>query len=356
MNSDRSLHPIRSAFGTALTVAVAALMFGPSPLLAQKKPKNPASKIYVSDVNGEAQIDTGENVQDLNKRSVYNAEGTTIETKKVSGQEDKAKAYTTTVFSNGTGAFFDQDTKVEMKRFVQEPFTPNRSDMDVEPSISQTQAFVSRGTVGLCTSKLVAGSSMNYSTQHGGINIRGRKVVIEANDNETKISMMEGDSTVRGGDMDMGGNILKEGQQAIIRRSRTGGPAEVIVQSIPQSEVSALDDKVAMACMAKKTVYFEVRERTETNDPGAASGSTPTTTTTADEGTASGAETGTPLGAAPPPAAPVTAFDGTPANSNSTNNPPTIIREIVPVQVVPVNLPVEYTVSPARIVKPTPSR
>jgi hypothetical protein len=356
MNPDRFERPIRTTLGATLAVALAALAFGTSVLLAQKA-KNPASKVYVSDVNGDAQIDTGDNIQDLNKRSVYNAEGTIIETKKVSGQDDKTKGYTTTVFSNGTGAFFDQDTKVEVKRFVQEPFTPNRSDMDVEPSISNTQAFVARGTVGLCTSKLVAGSSMNYSTPHGGINIRGRKVVIEANDNETKISMLEGDSTVRGGDMDMGGSVLKEGQQAIIRRGRAGQAAEVRVQAIPQSETAALDDKVAMACMAKKTVYFEVRERKTDSSDGPASGSSSTTTesgSSAAEGTgstASGADTGGgSVGASPP----VTAFDGPAANNNSTARPPTIVREIVPVEVVPVNLPVEYTVSPARIVKPTP--
>ena len=356
MNPDRLLHSIRIAFGATLPVAAVVLALGPTVLLAQtKKTKNPASKIYVSDVSGEAQIDTGDNIQDLNKKSVYNAEGTTIETKKVGDKEDKSKGYTTTVFSNGTGAFFDQDTKVEVRRFVQEPFTPNRTDMDVEPSISQTQAFVARGTVGLCSSKLVAGSSMNYSTSQGSINIRGKKVVIEANDNETKVSMLEGDSTVRGGDLDLGGNVLKEGQQAIIKRGRAGQQAEVRVQQIPPSESAALDDKVAMACMAKKTVYFEVKERQFTSGgPGsseavvensiAAAGNTPNTT--ASGGDTSGSSNGT--------SAPVTAFDGPAANNNSTGRPQQIVREIVPVEVVPVNLPVQFTVSPARIVKPTP--
>src|SRR5665213_3370383 len=99
-------------------------------LLSAAPKKNPTSKFYVADVDGEAQIDTGDRVDDLNKKSVYNAEGTVIET--------KPKASNAMVFSNGTGIFFDEDTRVEVKHFEQEPFVPNRTDMDTEPSISQT--------------------------------------------------------------------------------------------------------------------------------------------------------------------------------------------------------------------------
>jgi hypothetical protein len=50
---------------------------------------------------------------------------------------------------------------------------------------------------------------------------------------------------------------------------------------------------------------------------------------------------------------PVTAFDGPVANNgfaSGGNNG----QEIVAVPVVPVNLPVQFTISPARIVTPTP--
>ena len=113
---------------------------------AQAK-KNPASKVYVADLSGDAVIDTGENVEEVGKRSVYTAQGTIIETKKPLQESDRRKFFSTMVYSNGTGAFYDADTRVEMKHFVQEPFTPNRSDVEMEPSISQTQAFVARGKV-----------------------------------------------------------------------------------------------------------------------------------------------------------------------------------------------------------------
>lgn len=305
----------------------AALLY-PTALLAQAKKRNPTSKVYVSDVSGDALIDTGESVEDLSKRSVYYAQGAVIETRRPQG-EDRSKSFSTMVYSNGTGAFFDADTRVEVRRFQQEPFTPNRTDMDLEPSVSQTQAFVARGAVGLCTSKLVAGSNMTYQTPHGMVNIRGRKVVVETNDNVTKISMLEGDSTVRGGPQDLGGQTLKAGEQATIIPSPNGGPSTVKIDRIPQDEMPRLDEKVTMACMAKRTVYFEERE---VSTGANRAGTTETATTTGSDSTST---TETP-GA-------VTAFDGGAGTSS------VITREIVPVPVVPVEVPAEFTVSPAAI-------
>jgi len=349
MKTKRRLHSLRKSTLVGPVFLFVLVTLVPVALHAQSKKKNPTSKVYVSDVSGEAQIDTGDNIQDLNKRSVYTAEGTIIQTKKAENEQDKGKTFSTMVYSNGTAAYFDEDTRVEVKRFVQEPFTPNRSDMEVEPSISQTQAFVARGTVGLCASKLVAGSSMNYSTAQGSINIRGQKVVIEANDGETKVSMLEGDSTVRGGTQDLGGQVLKSGQQAIIRRGRAGQPNIVRVQPIPPSEIAALDDKVTMACMAKKTVYFEVKERqlTTGGPPGSPEAVVAESVAAADD-TASGASTSGTSGSAP-----VTAFDA-PAANNGFSFGGTTVQEIVAVPVVPVTLPVQFTISPARIITPTP--
>lgn len=305
-----------------------ACVFGPLSAHGQAKKKNPTSKLYVSDIGGEAQIDIGESIQDLAKKSVFNAEGTVIQTQKADKEEDKNKIFSTMVFSNGTGAYFDQNTRVEMKKFVQEPFTPNRVDMDTEPSISQTQAFVARGAVGLCNSKQVAGSTMNYATAQGSVAIRGKKVVVEARDDETTISMLEGDSTVRAGALDLGGQTLKTGQQAIIRPGRAGGPNQVVIQNIPASQLAALDDKVAQACMAKKTVYFEVREKQSLGGDGAAG-----TTTTGGTSTESGDGTL------------VTAFDG----NTITNTSSVSVGEIVVIPTVPTQLPVQFTVSPATL-------
>src|SRR4051812_25744613 len=310
-----------SAVARTLHLGLAGMLI-PLGAFAQSKKTNPASKVYFADVSGEALIDTGDSLEDVSKRSVYSAQGTVIETKKPQNEADRAKYFSTMVYSNGTGAFFDADTRVEVKRFQQEPFTPNRTDVEVEPSVSQTQAFISRGVVGLCTSKLVAGSSMTYQTPHGSVTIRGRKLVIEARPDVTKISMLEGDSTIRAGAMDLGGHTLKAGQQAIIRRGEAGQANDIKIVEIPPNEAPALDDKAAMACLAKKTVYFEVQER----PMGRA------------EKTSAAEATDTPAGSA------VTAFDG-----NSGRNAERTVREIVPVEVLPTDLPVQFTISPSRI-------
>lgn len=292
--SPREFRPAWVLVG-ALAASFAVL---PTDLFGQGRNKNPTSKIYVSDVSGDAQIDTGDVIEDLSKRSVYTAEGTVIETKAPDNEAERAKAYSTMVYSNGTGAFFDADTRVEVKRFVQEPFTPNRMDVEVEPSISTTQAYIARGAVGLCTSKMVAGSTMVYETPHGSVNIRGQKIVIEAFPNETRISMLEGESTVKAGTMDMGGHTVHAGEQAIIRSGLPGQPNIIQIVKIPPAQMPRLDQRVAMACMAKNTVYFEVRER-----------------------------------------------GGNPFAGGADDVP---LREIVPIEVVPSTIPVDLTMSPAR--------
>ncbi|MCW5549848.1 MAG: hypothetical protein KIT44_12860 [Opitutaceae bacterium] len=233
-------------FGS-LVVSIVLGLLCTSTLQAQSRKKNPTSKVYVAEVSGTAQIDTGETIDDLTKRSVYNAQGTVIETK-----EDSTNAM---VWSNGTGIYFDPNTRLEVKRFVQEPFVPNRKDMEVEPSISRTDTFLPRGTVGLCTSKLVAGSTMTYNTPHASVRLKGRKAVIEVNGDETKVSLLEGDITVRAGERDRGGQVLQQGQQAIIRLD-----GSITIQPIPAAEMRGLDDKVAMACMARKSVYFDTKD------------------------------------------------------------------------------------------------
>jgi hypothetical protein len=231
---------------------LAALTSASMAFAADSKRENPTSKVYVADVEGISSVTIGDKIEDLTKKSVYTAEGTVLET--------APESTSAVVLSNGTGIAFDPDTRLEIQRFLQEPFPPDRTDMEVEPSVSQTAAFLPRGTVGLCTSKLVAGSTMTYSTRHGSVAIRGRKVVIETNDKETIVSLVEGDVTVRG-DLTTGGQTLKPGQQAIITRDSNIDPPTITIRPIPKNDVKRLGEKVAVACMARKTVHFDVASR-----------------------------------------------------------------------------------------------
>jgi len=241
---------------TLLVLFVAASLL---PLVSQTRAadarKNPTSKLYVADVEGEVSINTGDKIEDLTKKSVHSAEGVIVET--------KPDARNAIVLSNGTGIAFDPDTRLEVQRFQQEPFSPNRTDLETEPSISQTKVFIPRGGVGICSSKLVAGSSMIYSTRHTDVSIRARKVVIETNDNQTVVSLLEGDVTV-GGSLG-GGQSIKPGQQAIITRSSSSEPPQIRIQPIPEADMEAIGDKASMACMARRTVYFDTAERKDEN-------------------------------------------------------------------------------------------
>ncbi len=241
----------------ALPLAIGVLAF-PFVATAAVKNKNPASKLYVADITGESQIDTGERIETLTKKSVYAAEGTSIETKTGANQS--------LVFSNGTAIYVGPETRFEVKKFLQEPFLPNRSDLDAEPSISQTIVKITRGSVGVCTSKLVAGSSMTYQTPHATVNIRGRKVMIEVSDTETRVSLIEGDVTVLAGDTGSPSHTLRPGQQAIIRKTATDSAPVVTIQPIMDEQQAKLDESVSLACISRRTVFFEVAQRGEGED------------------------------------------------------------------------------------------
>ncbi|MBL9217219.1 MAG: hypothetical protein JNG82_01930 [Opitutaceae bacterium] len=242
-----------------IILATVALVVTTPSALAQRqlgKKKGPTSKIYLAEAVGESQIVTGEKLYTAKQATAFDAPGTVIETK-----EGAHNAY---VYSNGTGMFVDESTRVEIDRFVQEPFQPNRdtaADVPYEPSISQSEVHVARGAVGICTSQLVSGSSMLYTTPQASMNIRGGKVSIQTNANETVIDLLDGDLTVRGSSKDVGGQILRPGERAIVRASAGNLAPTITISRIPQEDLDASDARVTVACNARKTVTFDIIEK-----------------------------------------------------------------------------------------------
>ncbi len=293
--------------------AVTAVVLSPGAFAQRQlgKKKGPTSKLYVAEAKGESQIQTNDKVYAARQATAFDAPGTVIETK-----ADSSNAF---VYSNGTGMFVDANTRVEIDRFVQEPFKPNRdasADNLVEPSISQSEVFVARGAVGVCTSQLVSGSSMLYSTPQGSVNIRGGKVAIETNPNETVIDLLEGDITVRGGGKDVAGQILRAGERAVIRPGPVGQPPSVTITPIPPEAMHVADERTSSACNAKKTVTFEVIEQK------------------ASEGLD-----------APPPAG----VAATPPGTGATPPPDDTTQDIVVKPTVPANLPTNIVISADRL-------
>jgi len=175
----------------------------------------------------------------------------------------QATAFDALVYSNGTGMFVDQNTRVEVNKFTQERFTtkPNESaSTPLEPSVSQSDVHVSRGAVGICASNMVSGSSMNYSTPQAGVNIRGGKVSIETNGEATTIDLLEGDVSVRGSGKSVGGQILRPGERAVIQPGAIGQSPQISISRIPPELLKVVDERVSIACNARTTVTFEAIE------------------------------------------------------------------------------------------------
>ena len=272
--------------------------------------KNPTSKLYIADISGDAQIDRGSEIDDLTKKSVFNAQGSTLAT--------KASSNAAVVLSNGTGLYVDTNTKVVIKAFEQEAFRPNRTDIEDEPSISTTVLYVQHGVLGVSSSKQSAGSTTVYETPLASASIRGRQAVIVAEDNLTVISMIQGEATVQAGPLDRP-RLLKSHQQIIIHPGNPGEANIVDIEDIPdgasEDSMDWLEARVTTADSARKMVYFEVQARK------------------ADDGS-------------------ITVFDGASnasgsgsgADGNGSDN-----NEIVAVPVTPVQPPIQTNVSPANL-------
>src|SRR5690606_23695127 len=103
-------------------------------------------------------------------------------------------------------------------------------------------------TLSFCTSQMISGSSMLYSTPLATINIRGGKVVIESKPDETIVDLLDGDVTVRAGNLDVGGQILRPGERAVIRAGSGSSEQPVAVQPIPRDALLIAERRVEVAC------------------------------------------------------------------------------------------------------------
>ena len=116
---------------------------------------------------------------------------------------------------------------------------------------------------------------MNYSTEHGTVTIRGRKIAIYTTPAETIVYLIDGDVTVRSGKLDTGGQVLKSGERAVIRPGVAGAPATVTIDEIDKKFLAELDEKVTVACNARRTVSFETIEKSAEFGAAGGDGNTP---------------------------------------------------------------------------------
>jgi hypothetical protein len=300
---------------TAGTIAVSA---------ASPAPGKPTGKFYVASVKGSAEIYIKDGpIYPLAPKAVFSAEGNEI----VTGPNSTV----TLVFSNSTSVTCAGDTRLHILKFSQQPLKPNVTDLDDEPSVSQMQVFIDRGTVSVTTPNLAAGSSCTWFTAQGQVSIRDVQAVINVQPSETIVSMLAGDATARTETLD-GGVHMQQGQQVIMRNGLSGQPEPIEVQPIPTFQLAQLTSLSADSSMARKMVYFA--PVTSGGAGPTLAGGTPVAgkTKSTDSSTSTSTDTGS-------------VFDeNSNLNSNSANS-----QNLQPVQLVPANLPVQFTVSPARI-------
>lgn len=236
-------------------IAALSVLLAPQALAQRQlgKKKGPTSKLYLAETKGEGKIITAGKAYEPKQATAFDAPGTIIET--------KSDAHQVFVYSNGTVMYVEQDTRVEIQQFVQEPFSAKNSTTESEPSASQSAVFLAHGQIGIDTGQLVSGTTMIYSTILASVKIRGGKVSIIAKDESTTVYLLEGDATVHTGDRDLGGTLLRAGEKIVIRPGPPGQPPKLTLGLIDDSMLGSLKDMFVQTTNARQTVSFEVIER-----------------------------------------------------------------------------------------------
>jgi len=206
------------------------------------------SKLYAVDVEGEAYVENGGAIIPLSAREIYVAQGSTVYT----SEESSASL----VISNGTGLFLSENSRMTVTRAAQEPFQGERSDMINEPSVSNIQLNHERGTLGICTSRLLAGSLLEVVTDEFITRIVDGKLVYERGPEGSSVTLVGGDASVQSG------QIWYEGEGRDLRvRHKLFFPAdgsEPIDTELSGQELAEMEGIVTIACLARRGVYFDV--------------------------------------------------------------------------------------------------
>ncbi|HTT56065.1 MAG TPA: FecR domain-containing protein [Opitutaceae bacterium] len=214
---------------------------------------NISGKVFVAEVNGAVTYVVGGKVVKLEKGASLPVEGAHIET--------AAGSSLVLVYSNGTSIYIDENTIVDIRRFLQKPFTPGVDTTAMEPSASDTLARITQGRVIVSTNELSTGTSMVYQTPDAQVRIRGHEVVIEVQNQSTNVVLLAGDVTVTPVNAPPGdiGQSLHTGETAVITSNSASTTAAATVQIVPNNLdlTNALAPKFASTERAQSTVVFQ---------------------------------------------------------------------------------------------------
>jgi len=185
--------------------------------------------------------------------------GETIQCKNIiieSGPESHASG----VLSNNTGIFIGPNSRFELTRFEQAPFAADPNRVEDEPSISNIEGVFYSGSFAFCFANQVFGSTAKYTILGAEVNIRGKRIVVEATDVKTTIYVVDGDATVKTGPTDQSGTVAQSNSQMSITPGVGGGFPIITVTDIDPAISEKLNNSLSAACLARRAVFFATPE------------------------------------------------------------------------------------------------
>jgi hypothetical protein len=214
--------------------------------------RSPVGKVFFAEVTGDdVYVHLGNRSQPVNAKETYAAEGLGID-----AQGDSAASM---VFSNGLAVQLIVGSKVEVKRFAQEPFRPNRTDLALEPSISVVALDLVRGTAVFATSKLAAGSLFTVFTPTASITIQGGTLIVTADGEHTHVSLLSGTCVLYGRSDSTRVAVVQAGQAGDVHRvaEEQGLSVSIDVTPLTAIQLETVKTDSWLVLRAKQTVYFE---------------------------------------------------------------------------------------------------
>jgi hypothetical protein len=253
-----------------MPLVCSALLIYATPALKAQQPEF-SPKAFVQFTEGERGdlLKQSDRVIALKEGQVINPQGATIKTDE--------KSTVSLLLSNSTGLNIGSSTTVQVESFKQNYFEANRKDLDIEPSVSSSSLLLKSGVLGICRPTPYTGSTMHVKTSLGGLTVRGRRVLVAATDTGMLVWPVEGDATYTAKEVGGRSLIIETGKVLELQRNDAqtdmyGIPGEFKALEgtgnkyrfvDPKSLPGKVQDAVALACMARKRVVFEVNEENE---------------------------------------------------------------------------------------------
>lgn len=202
-------------------------------------------RIYVAEAKGEVRVIEGKTTSEARQTMSFEASGRSIET--------GVNARGSMALSNGTAISLDQRSQLEIRKFEHQPLAPGSAASTQEPSPSFTSAFLHRGSVAIFTPPLQPDTIMTYETPHAVITVKGRRLVLTVEAEQTVVYVVDGNATVAAKAASSPVSVKTGGMITLDASGTEPAVSQISAGSLPNLEV-----QLAYASNAQDTVAFEM--------------------------------------------------------------------------------------------------